>query len=217
MNSMVTRRGRKVAAFAVLLIIVCILLYFGSREVQAPAETLVTDDMVRAAFKEDAPLSPAYPEHMRIPSIGVDAPFAVPLGVDSNKEIEVPEGYEEVAYYKHGPTPGQLGPAVVLGHVDSVAGPAVFYSLGQLEEGDLIEIDREDGVTAIFEVERLERHEQRGFPTRKVYGDLAYAGLRLITCSGSYDREIQRYSHNLIVFARLVDSREGEDVEKLDI
>lgn len=197
------RRFRKVAAFAVLVPVIFIggfLLQHGS--VSAPSDT--SDVVTKEQTPAEAVMPPAYPEQIRIPKIGVDALFEAPLSVDAQREIETPEAYETVAYYKHGPTPGELGPAVVLGHVDSVSGPAVFYSLGQLEEGDTIEIDRDDGTTAVFEVERLERHMQSGFPTQKVYGDLDYAGLRLITCSGTYDRGVARYTHNLIVFARLV-------------
>lgn len=147
------------------------------------------------------------PLTITIPKINLSASFEDPLGVDASREIEVPEGYDTVGYYKYGPTPGELGPAVVLGHVDSVDGPAVFYSLGQLEVGDEIEIEREDGTTAVFEVTNMERHLQSGFPTEQVYGNIDHAGLRLITCSGTFDKGIQRYSHNLIVFAEL--KREG--------
>lgn len=200
------RRYLKVAAFAVFVGIGMSLVYFGSRE-EAPARTSEATAPIATTTEvvEYEALPAAYPDSIRIPKIGVDATFEAPLGIQENREIEVPEGFETVGYYKYGPTPGELGPAVMLGHVDSYRGPAVFYSLGQLESGDTIEIDRDDGTTAIFEVERLERHAQSGFPTDKVYGDLDYAGLRLITCSGTYDRGEQRYSHNLIVFAKLVE------------
>jgi len=215
LQSTVIRRYRKVAAFAVLVACLFGFVFLASDTAQAPHE--VIEQLDTSGEVVSGVLGAAYPDRIRIPKIGVDAVFEAPLGVDSSREIEVPEGYETVGYYKHGPTPGELGPAVVLGHVDSYQGPAVFYSLGQLAEGDTIEIDRDDGTTAVFAVDRLERHAQSGFPTRQVYGDLDYAGLRLITCSGTFDRGIQRYSHNLIVFARLVTDSEVESVEKLDI
>lgn len=144
------------------------------------------------------------PVTLRIPAIDLEAEFEKQLGLNDDGTIEVPDSYEAVGWYQYGPTPGELGPAVVLGHVDSYQGPAVFYSLGQLTSGDKIYIDRADGSVATFIVERLERHEQDDFPTREVYSDLDYAGLRLITCSGIYSRVTKRYSHNLIVFARLL-------------
>ena len=93
---------------------------------------------------------------------------------------------------------------MILGHVDSYEGPAVLFSLGQLKVGDEIYIDREDGTTVTFRVTDLERHLQSGFPTAQVYGDIDHSGLRIITCSGIYDRGSLRYSHNLIVFAEMV-------------
>lgn len=165
-------------------------------EFEVPAETM--------EMTIDGPLmTEAEPVMLRIPKLELEVPFGEPLGLTSSSEVEVPDSYDEVGYYKFGPTPGELGPAVVLGHVDSKDGPSVFYYLGRLDEGDEVYIDRGDGTTAVFEVTKLERHEQSGFPTREVYQDIDHAGLRLITCSGTYDREIQRYSHNLIVFARL--------------
>jgi sortase (surface protein transpeptidase) len=148
------------------------------------------------------------PVKLTIPKIGVEANFESPLGLSPNSEIQVPVGYDTVGYYQFGPTPGELGPAVVLGHVDSLEGPAVFFSLGQLKVGDEIEIEREDGTVAVFTVTNLERHTQAGFPTEKVYSDINHAGLRLITCTGVYDRSNLRYTHNLIVFAELKDSYE---------
>lgn len=162
------------------------------------------EDATPAAAIRGVVLDEAEPVRLRIPKIGVDTSF-VELGVDEDREIEVPESFDEVGWYRHGPTPGELGPAVVLGHVDSFEGPAVFYSLGQLDPGDRVEIDRADGSTAVFEVKTLERYRQDSFPTTLVYGDIDHAGLRLITCSGSFNRDTQRYDQNLVVYAELVD------------
>ncbi len=200
-QSAALRRYLKVAAFAVLA---CILGAYGVWQlVSLPTanDALVSSDDPTAA---PLTLTAAEPLQLRIPKINVSATFEEPLGVTQSGEIETPESYETVAYYKYGPTPGEIGPAVVLGHVDSFEGPAVLFSLGQLKEEDTIEIERADGSVAIFAVERLERYEQVGFPTALVYGDLDYAGLRLITCTGTYDHGSLRYSHNLIVFAKLV-------------
>jgi len=154
------------------------------------------------------PLNESDPVRLRIPSINVVASF-VELGLAPDNEIEVPDTYTEVGWYVYGPTPGELGPAVVLGHVDSYKGPAIFFSLGQLNPGDTIEVERADGSVALFRVDKLERYSQSSFPTALVYGDIGYAGLRLITCSGSYDRVLQRYDSNLIVYASLIGD-EGE-------
>ena len=199
MNELVTRHYLMVVAFAIALPVAIVIL--------VAAHTAVPEVGVepeRPAELVRGPILPAAdPVNLRIPALDLIAPFEEPLRVDANREIEVPEAYDTVAYYEYGPTPGELGPAVVLGHVDSVDGPAVFYSLGQLSPGDEIIIERSDGSVATFVVTALERHLQAGFPTEQVYGDIDHAGLRLITCSGTFDQGEQRYSHNLIVFAEL--------------
>lgn len=144
------------------------------------------------------------PTVLRVPKLRLEVPFEEPLGLQATGEIEAPQGYETVAYYKHAPTPGEIGPAVVLGHVDSVAGPAVFFSLGRLNKGDTFDVERADGTIATFAVMKIDRQLQSEFPTEEVYGDIPYAGIRLITCSGQYDRGEFRYTHNLIVYGELV-------------
>ncbi len=202
LQSTVFRRYLTVAAFAVLVVslIASWFLWYRASEPQS------WEEPPQSSTVEDEPLalSAAEPVRLAIPKIDVDVAFETPLGLEESGEIEVPEAYDRVAYYKYGPTPGELGPAVVLGHVDSFEGPAVFFSLGQLKPGDQITVTRADGSLAIFAVEALERHPQSGFPTVQVYGDLDHAGLRLITCTGTYDHGTLRYSHNLIVFAKLV-------------
>lgn len=213
LNSAV-RRHRKVAAYAVLGLVLGALLVFRFQYVVNlfPGTEIVAEPQVQTEEVVFLSAESSLPTKLRIPSANIEADFSEPLGVGSSYEIEVPDDYVSVGYYKHGPTPGEVGPAVVLGHVDSYEGPAVLYSLGQVEVGELIEIEREDGSIVVFVVEKLERHSQDGFPTEKVYSDLDYAGLRVITCSGTYDRGVQRYSHNLIVFAKLVEIIEGTDI-----
>lgn len=204
-NTTTKRRHQGVATFVVFLTAMLIgvaLMYsprWGASDVFAPEGK--SDMTVSGPVMQESD-----PVKLRIPSINLDSDFSEPLGLEDGGEIEVPDDYTSVAYYKHGPTPGELGPAVILGHVDSVNGPAVFFSLGQLKEGDEIQVERADGSTATFAVTELERQTQTAFPTRKVYGDLDHAGLRLITCTGIYDKEKLRYTHNLIVYAKLVSS-----------
>lgn len=144
------------------------------------------------------------PSAIRIPRIGINAPTNVELGLHNDGTMETPEAYEVVGWYKHAPTPGQLGPAILVGHVDNYLGAAVFYRLSELVVGDKIEIDREDGQTVKFVVDGLERYPQDNFPTQKVYGNLDYPGLRLITCGGQFNRLTGRYSDNTVVYARML-------------
>jgi len=149
-------------------------------------------------------MSESLPVRLKVPAANINTTFEPPLGLDEHGALAVPDGYEKVGWYKYGPTPGELGPAVIVGHVDSYEGPAVFFSLGQAKEGDKIYVEREDGSTAVFEITGYERIEQSEFPTTRVYGNINYAGLRLITCTGTYSHTAERYSHNLIVYAKLV-------------
>lgn len=208
MDTFVTPNMRRlvtVAVFVVLGMLVGALLTWRVMDVSrrfqpAPEASEIT---IEATTTETIALERSLPVHLSIPVSGVDTTFVEPLGVDASQEVQVPDNYEEVGWYKYGPTPGELGPAVILGHVDSYLGPAVFYSLGTLKEGDEIYVDREDGTTATFVVTHSERVPQSDFPTERVYGPIDFAGLRLVTCTGTYNRGIQRYSHNLIVYATL--------------
>jgi sortase (surface protein transpeptidase) len=142
----------------------------------------------------------ATPVQIEIPSIGVDAPV-VPLGLEPSGVLEAPEGLAETGWWADGPEPGEAGPAVVAGHVDSRAGPAVFYRLGELRPGDPVDVLRADGSRVVFTVERLEQHPKADFPTEAVYGDTAGPALRLVTCGGAFDRSTGHYVDNVIVYA----------------
>lgn len=150
-------------------------------------------------------LSRSLPVYISVPAVGISASFESPVGLDSFGRMEVPEGYDTVAWYEFGPTPGELGPASVLGHVDSETGPKVFHPLKDIREGDHIEITREDGKITVFETYKVKYYRQTKFPMREVFGDTDGAELRLITCSGIFDHATYRYSHNLIVYAKLIE------------
>jgi sortase (surface protein transpeptidase) len=114
--------------------------------------------------------------------------------------MEVPDP-AEVGWFTGGATPGALGPAVIAGHVTWDRAPAVFHRLGSLQRGDQVTVAREDGRTAVFTVSRVVQFPKSQFPSRDVYGAIDHAGLRLITCGGSYANN--RYLDNVVVFARL--------------
>ena len=142
----------------------------------------------------------ADPVRIRIPAIGVDAPVE-PLTVDQNGVLPPPDTNDGTGWWRDGPEPGERGPAVIAGHLDSKRGPAVFFRLPDLGRGDRIFVDRADGTTAVFATQRIERHDKNAFPTDAVYGDTPDSQLRLITCGGKFDRKARRYLDNVIVFA----------------
>lgn len=154
-----------------------------------------------AAVAAEAREQVADPVGVRVPTIGVDAPVG-PLEVDGNGTLPPPDTNEGTGWWRAGPEPGERGPAVVVGHVDSYRGPAVFFRLHQVQPGQEIIVDRADGTTATFLVTRVERHDKDAFPTEAVYGDTPDPQLRLITCGGAFDRRERSYLDNIIVYAR---------------
>ena len=126
----------------------------------------------------------------------------IELGLRRNGSMEVPQGAYPVGWYDGSPTPGELGPAVLAGHVDWEGEPGAFYGLRELVPGDAVVIDRADGTTAEFTVDRVEEHSKDDFPSDQVYGDIDHAGLRLITCGGAFDEDTGEYLDNVVVYAR---------------
>ena len=126
-----------------------------------------------------------------------------PVGVDAERKIEVPSVHtpEQAGWYRLGPTPGSIGPAVVVGHVDGDGREGVFVDLDDVERGDRVAVARRDGRTAFFTVASVVQADKDEFPTTAVYGNTRDAQLRLITCGGALDRSAHRYDDNVIVFA----------------
>ena len=147
-------------------------------------------------------LAPAAPVRIDIPRIALSAPVD-PVGLDPDGSLQPPKYFERAGYYTGRPTPGEIGPAVIEGHLDSARGTAVFYRLQKLRYGDEVVITRADGTRPVFVVDRLEKHPKDAFPTEEVYGPAPEATLRLITCAGTFDRKAGHYRDNLIVFAQL--------------
>jgi len=155
---------------------------------------------------EPTTLPSSKPVRLEIPSIGVDS-VVQHLGQDAEGGLEVPAPgphYDEAAWYRYSPTPGALGPAILLGHIDSASdGPSVFFRLGELRAGARISVTRADDSIAVFVVDAVHRYAKKDFPTRLVYGDIDHAGLRILTCGGAFDRATRHYLDNIVVFASL--------------
>lgn len=149
------------------------------------------------------PLAASHPVRIQIPSIGVDSEL-LNLGLQNDGTMEVPPDGDMAGWYTGAPTPGELGPAVIVGHVDWAGDLGVFYNLGDLGPGDHITVTRADGSTAEFQVGQVGQFSKNDFPTDAVYGDIDHPGLRVITCGGSFDRGARSYVDNIVVFADLV-------------
>jgi hypothetical protein len=147
------------------------------------------------------PASP--PARLTIPAIRVAAPL-VRLGRERDGSMQVPADFARAGWFAEGQSPGQVGPAVIAGHVDSRTGPAVFFRLRELRPGDTVQIERADGARLQFVVEQTRSFPKATFPTAEVFGPAPWASLRLVTCGGEFDRARGSYRDNLVVFARLV-------------
>ncbi len=142
------------------------------------------------------------PVRVRVPAIGVDSDL-LDLGLRDNGTLEVPPDGFPAGWFTGAPTPGEIGPAIIVGHVDWNGEPGVFYDLRELSAGDEVTVTREDGSTLVFSVTEVAEFPKDDFPTERVYGNLDYAGLRLITCGGSFDSSTGHYEDNIVAFAQL--------------
>ena len=149
-------------------------------------------------------LSPSIPTRISIPSVGVRANI-IKVGRAADGSIATPstDPAEATGWYHLGPTPGELGTAVIVGHVDTASQPAVFHRLPELRKGNLIEVNREDHRVATFTVESVENFPKTSFPADRVFDSPDRARLVLVTCGGTWVGGDIGYSDNVIVFATL--------------
>lgn len=203
----IARKRQFMASLAMVLFGATGTVYFGFQVAAAPLpqgnDTPISQEIIVPTPTEKyLPRSEA--KRLKVGAVDLNTKL-ISLGRNSDGTMEVPERYDLAGYYKFGPTPGEKGPAVIVGHLDNYySGPAVFWRLRELKAGDIINVDRADGKTAKFKVNSVKEFSQNEFPSKAVYGNIDHAGLRLITCGGPYDYIKQRYSDNTIVFASLV-------------
>lgn len=151
-------------------------------------------------------LDRSLPTHLSVPAIGVNSDLKQ-IGLDTTGQIQTPPLVRDSHAYwlTVSPTPGQLGPSTIIGHVDSASyGPGVFFRLGALRQRDIISITRADGTVAVFEVERVVQYPKAKFPTQAVYGNTDHAALRLITCGGIFNPSQHSYESNIVAYASLI-------------
>ncbi|WP_306326439.1 class F sortase [Streptomyces venezuelae] len=173
----------------------------------AAAPDAVRADAALAALPVPDPLPASTPVRVRVPAVRIDAPVTE-VGLDADGWIEAPPPEENrlAGWFTGAVTPGERGTAVLVGHVDTPGGRAVFYDLGALGKGHRVEVARRDGRTAVFAVYGVEVVPKEGFPAERVYADAGVPELRLITCGGTFTEE-NGYAGNVVVSARLVQVR----------
>jgi sortase (surface protein transpeptidase) len=176
----------------------------GGHAASAPSATHATTASAPTAPEPAATArAVSRPVRVSIPAIGVNSSL-IDLGLQADGSLQVPATGFPAGWFTGGPAPGELGPAVLAGHVDWGGSPGVFYRLRDVVAGDAITVARQDGSTVTFRVSRVARYAKNAFPTRAVYGNLDHPALRVITCGGAFDRHARSYVDNIVVFADLV-------------
>ncbi|MFH8798613.1 class F sortase [Streptomyces sp. NPDC017936] len=172
-----------------------------------PASAAAADAHAQGASgRTPAPLSFSMPARVRIGAIQVDAPVT-PVGLDPDGWVAAPPPQNKnlAGWFTGAVTPGEKGTAVIVGHVDNDQGPAVFYGLGALKKGNRVEVTRQDGKTAVFEIYGVEVFDKSDFPGDRVYASKGAPELRVITCGGGFT-QLNGYDGNVVAFARLVEA-----------
>jgi LPXTG-site transpeptidase (sortase) family protein len=149
-------------------------------------------------------MSRSVPVSLKIPAIDAQSSL-VALGLNADQTVQLPPVSTpmQAAWFDGSPTPGQVGPAVILGHVDGDKQEGIFFRLHELKVGDQVLVTRQDGSTATFTVTGKQEIAKDQFPSDEVYGDTPDPELRLITCGGSFDSAAHSYVDNVIIFAKL--------------
>ena len=142
------------------------------------------------------------PVHLTVPNLGVSVPLTS-LGLNKDGTVSVPTDFAVPGWYKYGPTPGQRGSAVILGHVDSYKGPAVFFYLSRLRPGDPVVVYLRDHAVVHFKVIGVREYSKSNFPDKIVYGMRPYSALQLVTCGGVFDRATGHYESNIVVYTTM--------------
>jgi sortase (surface protein transpeptidase) len=183
--------------------------YFGTH-LQKPVSFDISPNQSVKALSQPAAattnvMPKSMPTRLEIPSIGVDTNLSQ-VGLQPNGAIQMPWDIATASWYQYSPTPGEMGPAVIVGHLDGanyINMKGVFWRLHELNPGDMIKVNRADGSVAVFKVIGLKQVPQNDFPAQEVYGNIKYAGIRLITCGGTFDPSAGHYTDNTVVYGAL--------------
>ena len=195
-------------AAAVLVLVATGSLMIGvrgdDRPLPAPAPSVVARDAAVAPPQVIAALQTArsVPLTLSIPAIGVWVDVGT-LGLESDGTVQVPTSSQQLGWFRLGPTPGEIGSAVMLGHVDSYQGPGVFFELRTLASGDRVYVGLSDRVTAEFTVNAVVMYSKQQFPAQRVYGSHGASALQLVTCGGVFDHQTGSYLSNIVVYTSL--------------
>ena len=195
--------GGGVLGVVIFAITAALALLLGACGSVAGAPTAAPGSMVTSTSTSATGLARSVPVSVRIPAISARSTL-VSLGLNADGSVQVPPVSTpmQAGWFDGGPTPGEVGPAVILGHVDGDRQIGIFFRLHELVAGDQIMVTRQDGSTVTFAVTTVQKVSKTAFPTDQVYGNTADPELRLITCGGSFNRADRSYVDNIIVYAK---------------
>lgn len=211
-----THVARSLLVLTVLLLLAgagCVVA--GLREHHHPLAGPVPQRPVSPARAPTSPAPPAttstvppvvarsVPIAVRIPAIGLSA-WVTQLGLNADGTVQVPTNVKAPGWFAPGPSPGQVGSAVLLGHVDSYQGPGVFFQLRTLQPGNQITVNLADGIVATFKVTSVATYQKTQFPDQQVYGSNGSSELQLVTCGGTFDSQTGHYLSNIVVYSSFV-------------
>jgi hypothetical protein len=196
-------RPRQAQRLAGALVVLLAVLAGCSSPTDATSPPGVATSSIPVAPRASGSLPASHPTRLMINAIEVDTGL-IDLGLQPDGTMEVPPDGSTAGWYTASPTPGQVGPAVLAAHVDWKGSEGVFYDLRRVAIGDDITVERADGRSVHFAVRRVEQYAKDAFPTAAVYGDVATAQLRLITCGGDFDPMARSYRDNVVVYAERV-------------
>ncbi len=180
----------------------------GDRALPAPSpsaaavQSAVRVTVPRARVAKPRHTQRSVPVALRIPALGVLVPVGS-LGLNLDGTVQVPTTSQQTGWFRLGPTPGQIGSAVILGHVDSFQGPGVFFNLRTLTAGDQLDVELANGTVSQFTVNAVVQYTKAQFPSQRVYGSNGSSALQLVTCGGAFDHQTGSYLSNIVVYSSL--------------
>ncbi len=205
----VVARGRPAwtvaGALAVAGVLLIVLGFVGSDHSLAgplPSKVAKKAAITAPSLAQTLATQRSVPLRLRIPALGMSVSL-LSLGLNFDGTVQVPTGTKQPGWFRLGPTPGQIGSAVILGHVDSYLGPGVFFQLRTLAVGDQVDVELADGTTAQFAVKSVAMYPNGQFPSQRVYGSHGSSALQLVTCGGVFDHQTGSYLSNIVVYTSL--------------
>ena len=210
-----TRRELTYWVLCGVFVLVGAVLVVNANSPRDPVRRVLTpvtsSTLTSSTHKDSSPkvvrgLDRALPLRLIVPSLGISTSVGQ-LGLQANHQVQVPTNVHTVGWFRLGPSPGQVGSSVILGHVDSYLGPGVFFDIKTLPIGALIEVVLDDGVTGLFRVVNVVQYAKTSFPDALVYGASGARLLNLVTCGGTFNHRTGSYESNIVVFSRLVGVR----------